>query len=113
MKLITAMIQPNRLQDVQDALFKANVTKMTVSNALGCGQQKGYDETYRGTVHEVNLLKKVRIEIAVNEDYVEPTVNAIIAGARTGKIGDGKIFITELAEVIRIRTGEKGKVAIG
>ncbi|HMV36874.1 MAG TPA: P-II family nitrogen regulator [Turneriella sp.] len=113
MKLITAMIQPNRLQDVQDALFKANVTKMTVSNALGCGQQKGYDESYRGAVHEVNLLKKVRIEIAVNEDYVEPTVNAIIAGARTGKIGDGKIFITELAEVIRIRTGEKGKVAIG
>ena len=113
MKIITAMIQPNRLQDVQDALFKANVTKMTVSNALGCGQQKGYDESYRGAVHEVNLLKKVRIEIAVNEDYVEPTVNAIIAGARTGKIGDGKIFITELAEVIRIRTGEKGKVAIG
>jgi nitrogen regulatory protein P-II 1 len=113
MKLITAMIQPNRLQDVQDALFKANVTKMTVSNALGCGQQKGYDETYRGAVHEVNLLKKVRIEIAVNEDYVEPTVNAIIAGARTGKIGDGKIFITDLAEVIRIRTGERGKVAIG
>ena len=113
MKLITAMIQPNRLQDVQDALFKANVTKMTVSNALGCGQQKGYDESYRGAVHEVNLLKKDRIEIAVNEDYVEPTVNAIIAGARTGKIGDGKIFITELAEVIRIRTGEKGKVAIG
>jgi len=113
MKLITAMIQPNRLQDVQDALFKANVTKMTVSNALGCGQQKGYDETYRGAVHEVNLLKKVRLEIAVNEDYVEPTVNAIIAGARTGKIGDGKIFITDLAEVIRIRTGERGKVAIG
>ena len=113
MKLITAMIQPNRLQDVQDALFKAHVTNMTVSNALGCGQQKGYDESYRGAVHEVNLLKKVRIEIAVNEDYVEPTVNAIIAGARTGKIGDGKIFITELAEVIRIRTGEKGKVAIG
>jgi len=113
MKLITAMIQPNRLQDVQDALFKANVTKMTVSNALGCGQQKGYDETYRGAVHEVNLLKKVRLEIAVNEDYVESTVNAIIAGARTGKIGDGKIFITDLAEVIRIRTGERGKVAIG
>lgn len=113
MKLITAMIQPNRLQDVQDALFKANVTKMTVSNALGCGQQKGYDESYRASVHEVNLLKKIRIEIAVNEDFVEPTVQAIISGARTGKIGDGKIFITDLAEVIRIRTGEKGKVAIG
>ncbi|MFO1469805.1 MAG: P-II family nitrogen regulator [Turneriella sp.] len=113
MKLITAMIQPHKLQDVKDALFKANVTKMTVSNALGCGQQHGYDESYRGVVHEVNLLKKVRIEIAVNEDFVEPTINAIVAGARTGNIGDGKIFITELAEVIRIRTGEKGKTAVG
>ncbi len=113
MKLITAMIQPHKLQDVKDALFKANVTKMTVSNALGCGQQHGYDESYRGVVHEVNLLKKVRIEIAVNEDFVEPTINAIISGARTGNIGDGKIFITELADVIRIRTGEKGKTAVG
>lgn len=113
MKLITAMIQPHKLQDVKDALFKANVTKMTVSNALGCGQQRGYDESYRGVVHEVNLLKKVRIEIAVNEEFVEPTINAIISGARTGNIGDGKIFITELVEVIRIRTGEKGKPAVG
>ncbi|MBS0619438.1 MAG: P-II family nitrogen regulator [Spirochaetes bacterium] len=113
MKLITAMIQPHKLQDVKDALFKAHVTKMTVSNALGCGQQRGYDESYRGAVHEVNLLKKVRIEIAVNEDFVEPTIQAIIAGARTGNIGDGKIFITELADVVRIRTGEKGKTAVG
>jgi len=113
MKLITALIQPNRLQKVQDELFKANVTKMTVNNVHGCGQQSGYTESYRGLLHEINLLPKVRIEIAVNEEFVTPTVNAIIKGGRTGKIGDGKIFITELANVIRIRTGEKGKKAIG
>jgi nitrogen regulatory protein P-II 2 len=113
MKLITALIQPHSLQDVQDELFKANVTKMTVSNALGCGQQSGYDESYRGAVHEVRLLKKVRIDIAVNEKFVEATIAAIIAGARTGNIGDGKIFVTELAEVVRIRTGERGSDAIG
>lgn len=113
MKLITAMIQPHKLQDVKDALFKANVTKMTVTSAMGCGQQKGYDESYRGVVHEVNLLKKVIVEVAVNEEFVEPTIAAIIAGARSGNIGDGKIFVTELKEVVRIRTGERGKAAIG
>lgn len=113
MKLITAMIQPTKLQDVKDALFEANVTKMTVSNALGCGQQRGYDESYRGVVKEVHLLKKIRIDIAVNEEYVDATVAAIVKGAHTGHIGDGKIFITELTEVIRIRTGEKGSSAIG
>lgn len=113
MKLITAMIQPYRLQDVKDELFKANVTKMTVTNGMGCGQQQGYDESYRGQIHEVNLLKKVIIEVAVNEEFVNATVDAIIKGARTGNIGDGKIFITELAEVVRIRTGERGKEAIG
>ncbi len=113
MKLITAMIQPHKLQDVKDALFQVGVTKMTVTNALGCGQQKGFDENYRGTVLEVNLLKKVMLQIGVNEEYVEPTIKAIIDGARSGKIGDGKIFVTELKEVIRIRTGERGKAAIG
>lgn len=113
MKLITAIIQPHKLTDVKDALKKAGVGKMTVSNALGAGQQKGYDETYRGVVHEINLLKKTVVEIAVNEDFVEPTINAIIDGARSGNIGDGKIFITELKDVIRIRTGERGKDAIG
>ena len=112
MKLITAMIQPHKLQDVKDALFKANVTKMTVSNALGCGQQRGYDESYRGVVHEVNLLKKVRIEIAVNEEFVEPTINAIISGARTGNIGDGKIFVYDVENVIKVRTGEEGLAAL-
>jgi len=113
MKLIVAMIQPHKLSDVKKALFDAEVHKMTVTNALGCGQQKGYSETYRGVIHEVNLLKKVRLEIAVNEDFVEPTIKAITKGAKTGKIGDGKIFVLDLPECIRIRTGEKGSKAIG
>jgi nitrogen regulatory protein P-II 1 len=113
MKLIIAMIQPHKLPDVKKALYDADVFKMTVTNALGCGQQKGYTETYRGVIHQVNLLKKVRLEIAVNEDFVQPTVDAIIRGAKTGKIGDGKIFVLELPECIRIRTGEKGAEAIG
>lgn len=113
MKLIIAMIQPHKLPDVKQALFDAEVHKMTVSNALGCGQQKGYSETYRGVVQEVNLLKKIRLEIAVNEDFVKPTIDAIIKGARSGKIGDGKIFILDLPQCIRIRTGETGGDAIG
>jgi nitrogen regulatory protein P-II 2 len=86
---------------------------MSVTNALGCGQQKGYHESYRGVDIEVNLLKKVRLEIAVNESFVERTVAAIIRGARSGEIGDGKIFVLEMAECIRIRSGESGGVAIG
>jgi nitrogen regulatory protein P-II 1 len=107
------MIQPHKLPDVKKALFDAEVHKMTITNVLGCGQQKGFSETYRGVVHEVNLLKKVRLEIAVNEDFVQPTIDAIIKGARTGKIGDGKIFVLDLPQCIRIRTGEKGNEAIG
>jgi len=113
MKLIVAMIQPHKLPDVKKALFDAEVHKMTVTNVLGCGQQKGFTETYRGVVHEVNLLKKVRFEIAVNEDFVEPTIKAIIKGARTDKIGDGKIFVLNLERCVRIRTGEEGNDAIG
>jgi len=113
MKLITAYIQPEKLNHVKQALYGADVHKMSVTNALGCGQQGGYHESYRGVDIEVNLLKKVRLEIAVNEDYVQPTIDAIIKGARTGEIGDGKIFITSLDECIRIRTGETGGVAIG
>lgn len=113
MKLIIALIQPHKLPDVKRALFEADIHKMTVTNALGCGQQKGYIETYRGVIHEVNLLKKVRLEIAVNEEFVQPTIDAIIKGARTGNIGDGKIFVIELQRCIRIRTGEEGKNAIG
>jgi len=113
MKLIIAMIQPHKLPDVKKALYDAEVYKMTVSNVLGCGQQKGFTETYRGVIHEINLLKKVRLEIAVNENFVEPTINAIIKGAKTDKIGDGKIFVLDLPECIRIRTGERGGKAIG
>ncbi|MCK4947185.1 MAG: P-II family nitrogen regulator [Candidatus Aureabacteria bacterium] len=113
MKLIIAMIQPHKLPDVKKALFAADVHKMTVTNALGCGQQKGFMEAYRGVIHEVNLLKKVKLEIAVNKEFVQPTVDAIIKGARTGKIGDGKIFVLDLPTCIRIRTGEEGGMAIG
>ena len=113
MKLITAYIQPHKLEDVKRALFDANVKKMSVTNALGCGAQQGFEESYRGVKFEVNLLKKLRMEVAVNEDYVEKTIEAICKGARTGNIGDGKIFVTDLDQCIRIRTGEKGKDAIG
>jgi nitrogen regulatory protein P-II 1 len=112
-KLIIAYIQPERLNDVKQALYAAEVYKISVTNALGCGQQKGYHETYRGVDIEVNLLKKVRLEIAVNEVFVQPTIGAIVKGARTGKIGDGKIFILPLERCVRIRTGEEGHEAIG
>ncbi len=113
MKLIIAYIQPEALTPVKQALFEANIHKMSVTNAMGCGQQKGYHETYRGADVEVNLLKKVRMELAVNAEFVESTVDAIIKGARSGNIGDGKIFVMDLVECIRIRTGEKGQEAIG
>lgn len=113
MKLITAIIQPAKFKDVKDALSRVGVTKMTVSNVSGCGQQAGYEETYRGQEVEINLLKKVMLQIGVNAAFVEPTIQAIIDGARTGSIGDGKIFVTDLVECIRIRTGERGNDAIG
>ena len=113
MKLIIAMIQPHKLPDVKKALYEAEVYKMTVTNALGCGQQKGFTETYRGVAQEVNLLKKIRLDIAVNDNFVKPTIDAIIKGAKTGNIGDGKIFVLDLPECIRIRTGERDGKAIG
>ena len=113
MKLITAYIQPESLTSVKQALYEKEIYKMSITNALGCGQQKGYNENYRGALVEVNLLKKVRIEIAVNDSYLETTIDAIVDGARTGNIGDGKIFVTDLNNCIRIRTGETGEEAIG
>jgi nitrogen regulatory protein P-II 1 len=113
MKLIIAYIQPDKLGDVKQELYKAEVFKMSVTNILGCGQQMGYHESYRGVDVEVNLLKKVKIEIAVNENFVKPTVDAIIAGAKTGNIGDGKILVLPVEECYRIRTGETGNDAIG
>jgi len=112
MKLITAYIQPERLNAVKKALFEREVFKMSVTNSLGCGQQKGFVETYRGVPFEVNLLRKVRLDIAVNDSFVDPTIEAIVEGARTGQIGDGKIFIQDLPDCIRIRTGERGGEAI-
>ncbi len=113
MKLIVAYIQPHKLNQVKQELYKMEVRKMSVTNALGCGRQAGYHESYRGVDIEVNLLKKIRIEIAVNDDFVQPTVDAVITGARSGEIGDGKIFILPLEECVRIRSGERGKEAIG
>ncbi len=113
MKLIIAYIQPEALNEVKQSLYEAEIFKLSVTNAMGCGQQKGYHETYRGADIEVNLLKKVRLEIAVNDNFVEATTDAIIKGARTGNIGDGKIFVLDLPECIRIRTGEKGAEAVG
>ncbi|MBN2625145.1 MAG: P-II family nitrogen regulator [Spirochaetales bacterium] len=113
MKLIIAYIQPDRLNSVKQELYKEEVYKISVTNAMGCGQQMGYTETYRGVEVEVNLLKKVRIEIAVNSSFVDKTIEAIIRGARSGEIGDGKIFVLPIEECIRIRSGEKGEGAIG
>jgi len=113
MKLIIAYIQPHRLDAVKKALYEAGVYKMSVTNSLGCGEQQGYEESYRGVKFEVNLLKKVRLEIAVNEDFAEKTVDAVCRGARTGSIGDGKIFVVDLPECVRIRTGQKGIEATG
>ncbi len=114
MKLIVAYIQPEKLSDVKQALAAMDIKKISViTNALGAGLQKGYVEEYRGVQVQVSLRMKVRLEVAVNEDYVEPCIQAIITGARTGKVGDGKIFVTELVECIRIRTGERGSEAVG
>ncbi len=113
MKLIVAIIQPHKLEDVLQELDRREIYLKTVSNVLGCGRQKGRTEVYRGRKETGGLLKKVRLEIAVNEKFVEPAINAIVRGAKTGNIGDGKIFVLDLAECIRIRTGEKGGEAIG
>jgi len=113
MKLIIAIVQPEKLSDVKKALSAEKVGKMTVSSVIGCGSQGGYTESYRGGVTEINLLDKVRFEIGVNDEFVKPTIDAIIRGARNGKIGDGKIFVVPLEECIRVRTGETGAAAIG
>jgi nitrogen regulatory protein P-II 2 len=115
MKLVTAIVKPFTLEDVKGALERIGVLGMTVSEVQGFGRQKGHTETYRGHELTVNLLRKVQLQIAVNEDFVEPTVSAIMEAGRTGpegRIGDGKIFILPLEDCIRIRTGERGPEAI-
>lgn len=116
MKLVVAIIRPEKLEDVQKALNAVDVYLMTVSDVRGCGRQRGYTELYRGQEIQIRLLPKVKLEIAVNEAFVEATVEAIIHAARTGdtgRIGDGKIFVVPLDDAVRIRTGERGTTAIG
>jgi nitrogen regulatory protein P-II 2 len=115
MKMIIAVIRPEKLEDVQNALAKEEVFLMTASDVRGCGRQRGFTEQYRGNQGVVRLLPKVKLEIAVNEQYVQPTINAILKAAKSegDRIGDGKIFVLPLEECYRIRTGEQGTVAIG
>ncbi|MGO9620331.1 MAG: P-II family nitrogen regulator [Desulfobaccales bacterium] len=112
MKKVEAIIQPFKLEPVKDALHQLAVTGMTVTEVKGFGRQKGLREVYRGMEYQVDFLSKVKIEVVVRDEQVEDVTNAIIAQARTGKVGDGKIFIYPLTEVIRIRTGEKGEEAV-
>jgi nitrogen regulatory protein P-II 2 len=113
MKLIIAIIRPERFEAVQDALDAQKVHLMTASDVRGCGSQRGYIESFRGNKGVIRLISKVKLEIAVNEAYVQPTVQAIMKAGHTGSIGDGKIFILPLEECYRIRTNESGSVAIG
>src|SRR3954462_3137073 len=116
MKLIVAIIRPERLEAVQESLNKHDVYLMTVTDVRGCGRQRGYTEVYRGTEFQVRLLPKLKLEIAVNDAFVEATVEALVHAARssnTGQVGDGKIFVLPLEDCIRIRTGERGGQAIG
>ena len=115
MKLIIAIVQPSKLEDVKSALSEVEVVRLTIMDCQGFGRQKGQTEVYRGKEISVNLLRKVQLMIAVNDNFVEPTISAIIKGGRTGptgEIGDGKIFVLPLEDCIRIRTGERGGEAI-
>lgn len=112
MKLITAIIKPFKLEEVKAALAEVGVEGMTVTEVKGFGRQKGHTEIYRGSEYTVDFLPKMKIEIAVNDDAAGKAIDAIVASARTGKIGDGKIFVTPLEGVVRIRTDERGQVAI-
>jgi nitrogen regulatory protein P-II 2 len=113
MKYIIAIIQPDRLDEVLRLLTEREIHLVTVSNVLGRGRQKGIAEVYRSHKEAGSLLRKVKLEIAVNDAYVDPALDAIARGARTGQVGDGKLFVLDLAECVRIRTGETGNVAIG
>ncbi len=113
MKYIIAVIRPHKLEEVKKELEKNEIHLMTVSDALGCGRQRGVTEVYRGVTEVDNLLRKIRLEIAVNDAYLERAVNAIMKAAPEGDVGDGKIFVFDLAECVRIRTGERGNEAIG
>ena len=112
MKLIIAIIKPFKLEEVKEALSEVGVEGMTVSEVKGFGRQKGHTEIYRGSEYTVDFLPKVKIEIVVGDDQVDKTVEAIVRAAKTGKIGDGKIFVTPVDDVVRIRTDERGEAAV-
>ena len=112
MKLVTAIVKPFRLDDVRNALSEVGIQGMTVSEVKGFGRQRGHTELYRGAEYVVDFLPKAKIEVAVSDDLVERTIETIIESAKTGKVGDGKIFVTELDQVWRIRTGESGDSAL-
>ncbi|MDP4153451.1 MAG: P-II family nitrogen regulator [Bacillota bacterium] len=112
MKKIDAIIRPNKLEEIKEALHEINIKGITVSQVMGCGNQKGWKEYYRGTEIQMNFLPKVKIELVVSDDKVDETIDKIVASAKTGEVGDGKIFVTDIADCIRIRTGEKGNVAL-
>ncbi|NLW04143.1 MAG: P-II family nitrogen regulator [Pseudomonadaceae bacterium] len=112
MKLITAIIKPFKLDDVREALSEIGVQGITVTEVKGFGRQKGHTELYRGAEYVVDFLPKIKLEIAVDSSMAEQVIDSIISVANTGKIGDGKIFVTPLDQIIRIRTGEKGKDAV-
>ena len=112
MKQITAIVKPFKLEDVREALAEVGVTGLTVTEVKGFGRQKGHTELYRGAEYVVDFLPKMKVEVVVNESDVERCIEAIVSSARTGKIGDGKIFVTALEQVIRIRTGETGQDAL-
>ena len=112
MKLITAIIKPFKLEEVKGALAEVGVEGMTVTEVKGFGRQKGHTEIYRGSEYTVDFLPKVKVEIAVQDDLVTKVIDAIVRGARTGKIGDGKVFVTALEETVRIRTDERGEAAL-
>jgi nitrogen regulatory protein P-II 2 len=113
MKMIVAIVQPDKMDDVREELYKADINLMTVSEVLGHGRQKGVTEIYRGAREMGNFLRKIRFEIAVNDNFVEAGIKAIVRGAKTGETGDGKIFVLPLEQSIRIRTEERGSIAIG
>jgi len=112
MKIITAIVKPFKLDDVRQALGDIGVQGLTVSEVKGFGRQKGHTELYRGAEYVVDFLPKVKLEIAIDDDLVDQAIEVISGSANTGKIGDGKIFITELEQVVRIRTGESGPAAL-
>jgi len=112
MKMISAVIKHFRIDEVRKALIEAGIQGMTITEVKGFGRQKGHVELYRGAKYEVNFLPKIKVEVCVTDDKVEPVIKAIAEAARTGEVGDGKIFVYDVQDVIRIRTGERGEGAV-